>query len=71
VPTELQFPPATSLAATANSGGVAPENVSRSYGESGGAAAVLTALAIACFYALARAERRLAPWATAPRRGTR
>ena len=31
------------------------------------AAVVLFALAIACFYALTLAERRLAPWATRPR----
>jgi putative hydroxymethylpyrimidine transport system permease protein len=35
------------------------------------AAAVLFAFAIACFYALALAERRLAPWAAHPREGTR
>jgi ABC-type nitrate/sulfonate/bicarbonate transport system permease component len=35
------------------------------------AAAVLFAFAVACFYALALAERRLAPWAAQPRRDAR
>jgi len=35
------------------------------------AAVVLFAFAIACFYALALAERRLAPWAVGPRREAR
>ena len=35
------------------------------------AAVVLFAFAIACFYALALAERRLAPWASRPRGDTR
>ncbi len=35
------------------------------------AAVVLFALAIACFYALTLAERRLAPWAIQPRGDTR
>ena len=35
------------------------------------AAAVLFAFAIACFYALGLAERRLAPWAAQPRQDAR